>query len=134
MRRPLRRRRHLLALTVAELCLPAPALGQGEHALDGPSAHVADGSSGLSDYATSKAQDDAEVRADDAQQRASLRLALKPGILSITDKFGGGGSNHKPRSWLMEVPSYAGRPPAPAKLSANCDFHQGYSTPCPADR
>jgi hypothetical protein len=27
----------------------------------------------------------------------------------------------------------AGRPPAPAKLSANCDFHQGYSTPCPAE-
>src|SRR5262249_15160302 len=33
---------------------------------------------------------------------------------------------------LDERSSYAGRPPAPAKLSANCDFHQGYSTPRPA--
>jgi hypothetical protein len=38
------------------------------------------------------------------------------------------------RCWLLdERSSYAGRPPAPAKLSANCDFHQGYSTPCPAE-
>ena len=68
MRWPLRRRRHLLALTVAELSLPPPPPRQCENALDRPSTHVADRPSGLSDYATSKAQDDAEVRADDAQR------------------------------------------------------------------
>src|SRR5262249_27232937 len=40
------------------------------------------------------------------------------------------------RCWLLDERSRLRRAStcAPAKLSANCDFHQGYSTPCPADR
>jgi len=55
-------------LDIAVFYLPPPPLGQGCDARDFPTLHVADRASGLGDYATSEAQDDAEVRAYDAQQ------------------------------------------------------------------